>query len=134
MIFKLVPGVIRYFCFPERPMKGGDILDLQKEVGILEKGGVDLETGVYDPPCQLHSQAPPKILGRPLNLAPPQIYFFAQVPPPIVLVWNFQVSPLKLWGTATMPLHIQLCHIRNPRTLRNLDIFKSLSNMYNYQA
>ena len=56
MIFKLVTGVIRYFCFPERPMKGGDILDLKKEVGILEKGGgVDLETGVYDPPCQLHS-------------------------------------------------------------------------------
>ena len=26
---------------------------------------------------------PPKVLGPPLNLAPPQIYFFAQVPPKI---------------------------------------------------
>ena len=34
----------QYFCFPDRPMKGGDILDIpRKEGGILKKGG-------YDPP------------------------------------------------------------------------------------
>ena len=26
-IYKLVARVIHYFCFPDRPMKGGDILD-----------------------------------------------------------------------------------------------------------
>ena len=30
----------QYFCFPDRPMKGGDILDIpRKERGILKKGG-----------------------------------------------------------------------------------------------
>ena len=46
MIDKLVTRVIQYFCFPERSMKGGDILDFQK-------GGVDLEKGGYEPPYQL---------------------------------------------------------------------------------
>ena len=47
MIYKLVTRVIQYFCFPDRPMKGGDILDFQKEGGgDLRKGGVDLEKGV----------------------------------------------------------------------------------------
>ena len=46
MIYKLVTRVIQYFCFPERPMKGGDILDFQK-------GGVDLEKVGYEPPYQL---------------------------------------------------------------------------------
>ena len=49
MIYKLVARVIQYFCFPERPVKGGDILDFLKVgVEILEKGG-------YDPPCELRS-------------------------------------------------------------------------------
>ena len=47
MIYKLVTRVIQYFCFPNRPMKGGEILDFFKR-GILEKG-VDLEKGGYDP-------------------------------------------------------------------------------------
>ena len=44
IIYKLVTRVSQYFCFPDRPMKGGDILDFQK-VGNLRKGGggVDLE-------------------------------------------------------------------------------------------
>ena len=28
VIYKLVTLVIQYFCFPDRPMKGGDILDI----------------------------------------------------------------------------------------------------------
>ena len=39
MIYKLVTRVIQYFCFPDRPMKGWDILDFWKRGGILEKGG-----------------------------------------------------------------------------------------------
>ena len=40
----------QYFCFPDRPMKGGDILDIpRKEGGILKKEG-------YDPPYQLWKQ------------------------------------------------------------------------------
>ena len=39
MIYRLFTRVIWYFCFPERPMKCGDILDFQKG-GILEKGGM----------------------------------------------------------------------------------------------
>ena len=44
--YKMVTRVIKYFCFPDKPMKGGDILDFQKG-GILEKkgGGADLEKG-----------------------------------------------------------------------------------------
>ena len=49
MIYKLLTRVIQYFCFPERPMKGGDILDFQKGE-ILRKGGeVDLEKGGMAP-------------------------------------------------------------------------------------
>ena len=48
MIYKLVTRVIQYFYFPTRPMKGGDILDFQKE-GNLRKGEVDLEKGVLPP-------------------------------------------------------------------------------------
>ena len=44
MIYKLVTRVIQYFCFPDRPMKGGDILDFQKGEN-LRKGGVDLQKG-----------------------------------------------------------------------------------------
>ena len=42
MIYKLVTRVIQYFCFPERLMKGGDILDFKRggEGGVLEKGGM----------------------------------------------------------------------------------------------
>ena len=39
MIYKLVTRVIQYFCFPDRPMKGGDILDFWKG-GNLRKGRV----------------------------------------------------------------------------------------------
>ena len=53
MIYKLVTRVIQYFCFPDRPMKGGDILDFWKG-GNLRKGRVDLEKGGgYDLPYQL---------------------------------------------------------------------------------
>lgn len=53
MIYKLVKRVIEYFCFPDRPLKGGDILDFYKE-GNLRKGRLDLEKGGgYDFPYQL---------------------------------------------------------------------------------
>ena len=48
MIYKLVTRVIQYFCLPEKPMKGGDILDFQKGEN-LRKGGVDLEKGGMTP-------------------------------------------------------------------------------------
>ena len=38
MIYKLVTRVIQYFCFPNRPMKVGGILDFWKG-GNLRKGG-----------------------------------------------------------------------------------------------
>ena len=44
MICKLVTRVIQNFCFSDRPMKGGDILNFQKG-GNLRKRGVDLEKG-----------------------------------------------------------------------------------------
>ena len=37
MIYKLVTRVIQYFRFPERPMKGGDILDFKR--GEEDGGG-----------------------------------------------------------------------------------------------
>ena len=39
MIYKLVTRVIQYFCFPDRPMKGGDILDFQKGENLRKEGG-----------------------------------------------------------------------------------------------
>ena len=50
MIYKLVTRVIQYFCFPNRPMKGGDILNFEKG-GNLRKGGggVDLKRGGMTP-------------------------------------------------------------------------------------
>ena len=54
MIYKLVTRVIQYFCFPDRPMKGGDILDFQKGENLRKgEGEVDLEKGEYDTPYQL---------------------------------------------------------------------------------
>ena len=49
---------IQYFCFPNRSIKGGDILDFQKG-GNLRKVGVDLENGDegYDPPYYLTNYA-----------------------------------------------------------------------------
>ena len=49
---------IQYFCFPNRPIKGGDILDFQKG-GNLRKVGVDLqnEDEGYDPPYYLTNYA-----------------------------------------------------------------------------
>ena len=54
MIYKLVTRIIlriiQYFCFPDRPMKGGDILDFYKGVNIRKRGGVwpPLPTMFYD--------------------------------------------------------------------------------------
>ena len=48
MIYRLVTRVIQYFCFPERPMKDGDILDFQKG-GDPRKGRLDLEKGGMNP-------------------------------------------------------------------------------------
>ena len=45
MTYKLVSRVIQYFCFPDRRMKGGDILDFQKGGNLKKGGGVDLEMG-----------------------------------------------------------------------------------------
>ena len=61
MIYKLVTRVIQCFCFPERPMKGGDILDFKKG-------------------------PPSKILGPPLNLAPAPNLIFCSGPPQ--LFWS----------------------------------------------
>ena len=38
-IYKLIKRVFQYFCFLDRPIKGGDILDFWKG-GNLRKGGV----------------------------------------------------------------------------------------------
>ena len=58
MIYKLVTRVIQYFCFPDRPMKGGDIFDfLEKGGGGGGGGGVTLQTMFIGPL--------PKILGPP---------------------------------------------------------------------
>ena len=43
-IYKLVTRVIQFFCFLDKPMKGGDILDFSKG-GNLRKEGLDLERG-----------------------------------------------------------------------------------------
>ena len=44
MIYKLVTRTIQYFCFPNRPMKGGGILDFQKGAN-LKKGGLIQKRG-----------------------------------------------------------------------------------------
>ena len=54
MIYKLVKRVTQYFCFPERPMKGGEHLGFL-ERGGNRKGGVDPEIRGYDPSYQLYS-------------------------------------------------------------------------------
>ena len=48
IIYKLVKRVVQYFCFPDRPLKGGDILHLQKW-GTLSKERVDQEKGAMTP-------------------------------------------------------------------------------------
>ena len=49
IIYKSVIRVIQYFCFLDRPINGGDILDFY-EGGILEKGWeVDVEKGGMNP-------------------------------------------------------------------------------------
>ena len=46
MIYKLATGVIQYFCFSDKPMKGGNILDFK--IGEnLRKGGVDTPLANY---------------------------------------------------------------------------------------
>ena len=98
MIYKLVTRVIQYFCFPERPMKGGDILDFQKG------GGVNLRNGAgYDPPYQLCYHSSPKIVGPPLNLAPPKFNFLLRSPPYPSNYFGLEfLSPPKIRGAATM--------------------------------
>ena len=58
IIYKSVKGVFQYFCFPDKPEKGGDILYFYKG-GNLRKGGLDVERGGggggYEPPYQLFS-------------------------------------------------------------------------------
>ena len=45
IIYKLATRVIQLFCFPDKPMKGGNILDFKKGGGIhLEKVGMTLLT------------------------------------------------------------------------------------------
>ena len=48
MMYKLVTRVIQYFCFPDRPMKGEDILDFQKGGDLTLKKG-DGGGGVMTP-------------------------------------------------------------------------------------
>ena len=81
MIYKLVTRVIQYFCFPERPMKGGGILDFQKR-GVLEK-----EVMI---PLTKYAHTPPSKI-----LSPPKFNFLLKPPPP-----NY--FGLKLGGAATM--------------------------------
>ena len=45
MIYKLVTRVIQYSCFPDRPMKSGDIFDFYKGWNLRKEEGVDLEKG-----------------------------------------------------------------------------------------
>ena len=49
MMYKLVTRVTQYFCFPERPVKGEDILDFQKGGNLRKGGGGDLEKGGMTP-------------------------------------------------------------------------------------
>ena len=49
MIYKFVTRVIQYFCFCDRPMKGGDILDFWEGGGE----GVIQKRGSITPPYQL---------------------------------------------------------------------------------
>ena len=43
-MYNLVTRVVQYFCFPDRPMKGGDILDFLKGEN-LRKGGSSRKGG-----------------------------------------------------------------------------------------
>ena len=53
IIYKLVTGVIQFFYFPDRPVKGGTSW-ISRKGGNLRKGGIDLERGGgYDLPYQL---------------------------------------------------------------------------------
>ena len=45
IIYKLVTRVILYFCFPDRPMNDGDILDFSKGRNLRKREGVDIEKG-----------------------------------------------------------------------------------------
>ena len=49
MIHKLVTRVIQYFCFPDRTMNGGDILDFQKQGNFQKRRRVDLKKGDMTP-------------------------------------------------------------------------------------
>ena len=53
MICKLFTIINQYFCFPDRPMKSGDILDSQKGGNLRKRGGLIQKSTGYDPPYQL---------------------------------------------------------------------------------
>ena len=54
MIYKLVTRVIQYFCFPDRPMKGGGHLGFL-ERGNLRKGGMTPRTN-YESICKMNAE------------------------------------------------------------------------------
>ena len=82
MIYNLVTRVIQYFCFPEKPMKGGDILDFKKGWGMTpHTKGWGMTPHSYPHTNYVH-RPPPKILDPPLNLAPTKfIFLFSPLPP-----------------------------------------------------
>ena len=59
----MVKRFIQYFCFPDRAIEGGNILDFWKG-GNLRKGGVDLEKGGMNPLTMFYS-------GKETPLIPP---------------------------------------------------------------
>ena len=52
IIYQSVKGVFQYFCFPDKPKKGGNILHFSKGGNLTKRGGggwgVDLEKGEYE--------------------------------------------------------------------------------------
>ena len=96
IIYKTVKKVFQYFCFPDRPVKGGDILDFQK-AGNLDLENLDLEKGRYEPPYQLwYRKATLGCNGLTevlTNKSCRQIYFY------ICLVSFFPKFPTRLFTT-----------------------------------
>ena len=48
-MYNLVTRVVQYFCFPDRPMKGGDILDFLKGENLRKGGSSRKGVGVWHP-------------------------------------------------------------------------------------
>ena len=92
----------------------------------LRKVGVDLEKGGMIPLTNyVHSPPPRKILGPPLNLAPPQNLIFCSGPPQLFWSEIFK-SPLKLGGCYHDNVYIFLC-ITLVTTLSTADLTTSFS-------